>query len=84
MFKRTPKELYPVLPLRDVVVFPGTVPSLLVGRGKSIRALEMAMNQGLRKVLLVTQVAPTDDAMACSSKAPPRTRWISMPTRLRS
>ena len=61
MFKRAPKELYPVLPLRDVVVFPGTVPSLLVGREKSIRALEVAMAEGVRKVFLVTQVTPTDD-----------------------
>ena len=61
MFKRTVKEAYPVLPLRDVVVFPGTVPSLLVGREKSIKALEVALNSEVRKVFLVTQITPTDD-----------------------
>ncbi len=61
MFKRTSKEAYPVLPLRDVVVFPGTVPSLLVGREKSIRALEVALESASRKIFLVTQITPTDD-----------------------
>ncbi len=61
MFKRTAKETYPVLPLRDVVVFPGTVPSLLVGREKSIKALEVCLNDGMRKVFLVTQITPSDD-----------------------
>lgn len=43
------------------MVFPGTVPSLLVGREKSIKALEVALNEGTRKVFLVTQISPTDD-----------------------
>ncbi len=45
---------YPVLPLRDVVVFPTMVMPLFVGREKSIRALQHAM-QVDKKVLLVTQ-----------------------------
>lgn len=61
MFKRASKETYPVLPLRDVVVFPGTVPSLLVGREKSIKALEIALADETRKIFLVTQISATDD-----------------------
>lgn len=61
MFKRTPKETYPVLPLRNVVVFPGTVHQLNVGREKSIKALEVALESGARKVFVVTQLSASDD-----------------------
>ena len=44
----------PVLPLRDVVVYPHMVIPLFVGRTKSISCLEAAMEQG-KKVLLVAQ-----------------------------
>jgi ATP-dependent Lon protease len=51
----------PVLPLRDVVVFPHMVIPLFVGRDKSIRALDMAM-EGDKRILLVAQTsAETDD-----------------------
>ena len=51
----------PVLPLRDVVVFPHMVIPLFVGRDKSMHALEAAM-QGDRKIALVAQKsAETDD-----------------------
>ncbi|MFH7587298.1 endopeptidase La [Oceanimonas smirnovii] len=51
----------PVLPLRDVVVYPHMVIPLFVGREKSIRCLEAAMEQD-KKVLLVAQKdASTDD-----------------------
>ncbi len=44
----------PLLPLRDVVVFPGMVVPLFVGRSKSVNALDEAM-QGDKRLLLVTQ-----------------------------
>ncbi|MBT9521680.1 MAG: LON peptidase substrate-binding domain-containing protein, partial [Dechloromonas sp.] len=44
----------PLLPLRDVVVFPHMVIPLFVGRPKSIKALEMAMEAG-KNILLVAQ-----------------------------
>jgi ATP-dependent Lon protease len=47
-------EDFPVLPLRDVVVFPHMVTSLFVGREKSIRALDHAL-QGDKRILLVAQ-----------------------------
>src|SRR5690349_18911654 len=51
----------PVLPLRDVVVFPHMVIPLFVGRDKSIRALDIAM-EGDKRILLVAQKsAETDD-----------------------
>ena len=51
----------PVLPLRDVVVFPYMVIPLFVGRDKSIRALDIAM-EGDKRILLVAQKsAETDD-----------------------
>ena len=41
--KTAAKELYPVLPLRDIVVFPYMIVPLFVGRDKSVIALERAM-----------------------------------------
>jgi ATP-dependent Lon protease len=46
--------ILPILPLRDVVVYPHMVISLIVGREKSIQALEKAM-AGNRQALLVAQ-----------------------------
>ena len=51
----------PVLPLRDVVVFPHMVIPLFVGREKSIAALEQAMAADKRIVLLAQKSAETDD-----------------------
>src|SRR3970282_1925443 len=45
---------YPLLPLRDVVVFPHMVIPLFVGRPKSIKAMETAMEAG-KNILLVAQ-----------------------------
>ncbi|WP_148863122.1 endopeptidase La [Marinobacter fonticola] len=57
----SPMNDYPMLPLRDVVVFPHMVVPLFVGREKSIRALEAAM-EGSKEILLVAQRdAGTDD-----------------------
>jgi len=50
----------PVLPLRDVVVFPHMVIPLFVGRKKSIQALERAMELG-KQIMLVAQVSASDD-----------------------
>ena len=51
----TPKtEIFPVLPLRDIVVFPSMVVPLFVGREKSVRALEEVVKRE-GKILLVTQ-----------------------------
>src|SRR5690554_3746088 len=61
---RIPQDIvqeYPLLPLRDVVVFPHMVVPLFVGREKSIQALEAAM-EGSKEILLVAQRdASTDE-----------------------
>ncbi|MBB3930821.1 ATP-dependent Lon protease [Kaistia hirudinis] len=56
----TGDELYPVLPLRDIVVFPHMIVPLFVGREKSIRALEEVMRAD-KHILLATQQNPSDD-----------------------
>ncbi len=56
----TPIEL-PLLPLRDVVVFPHMVIPLFVGRAKSIKALESAMSSDRRIVLIAQKVAGKDE-----------------------
>lgn len=50
----------PLLPLRDVVVYPHMVIPLFVGRERSIEALDVAM-QGNKQILLVAQKNPADD-----------------------
>ena len=52
--KRTQQREIPVLPLRDVVVFPYMVMPLFVGRAKSIRSLDEAMETG-KQLLLIAQ-----------------------------
>ncbi len=51
----------PVLPLRDVVVYPHMVIPLFVGRDKSIKALDAAMATGDKQILLVAQKEATED-----------------------
>ncbi|MCS5708900.1 endopeptidase La [Candidatus Berkiella cookevillensis] len=51
----------PVLPLRDVVVYPHMVIPLFVGREKSIKALDAAMAAGEKQILLVAQNEATKD-----------------------
>lgn len=53
-------SLYPLLPLRDIVVFPGMVVPLFVGRDKSVAALEAAM-EGSKDIFLLAQLDPGCD-----------------------
>ena len=53
-------DLLPVLPLRDIVVFPHMIVPLFVGREKSVRALENVMGSD-KQILLVTQRNAADD-----------------------
>ncbi|VAW81669.1 ATP-dependent protease La Type I, partial [hydrothermal vent metagenome] len=65
--ENTPEEnniaqpVVPVLPLRDVVVYPHMVIPLFVGREKSIRALEAAMDDDKRILLVAQKSAEVDD-----------------------
>ncbi len=58
--RRISKQL-PVLPLRDVVVFPSMVMPLFVGRAKSIRSLEEAMENGKQLLLVAQKKAELED-----------------------
>jgi len=51
----------PLLPLRDVVVFPHMVIPLFVGRPKSIKALDVAMDAGKHILLVAQRQAAKDD-----------------------
>ena len=51
---------YPVLPLRDIVVFPHMIVPLFVGREKSVRALEEVMRED-KQILLSSQIDPSED-----------------------
>ncbi len=53
-------SVYPVLPLRDIVVFPHMIVPLFVGRAKSVRALEDVMKDD-KQILLVAQKNATQD-----------------------
>ncbi|MCP3663919.1 MAG: endopeptidase La [Gammaproteobacteria bacterium] len=54
-------DVLPVLPLRDVVVYPHMVIPLFVGRDKSIQALDAAMNADKQVLLVAQKSAETDD-----------------------
>src|SRR5271163_311186 len=54
MFETARAALYPVLPLRDIVVFPHMIVPLFVGREKSVQALDDVMRED-KQILLVTQ-----------------------------
>ena len=68
-------DLLPCLPLRDIVVFPGMLVPLFVGREKSIKALKEVMKTN-KKIILVTQKNPEIDdpeeenlySLGCESK----------------
>src|SRR5690606_24858430 len=53
-------KVYPVLPLRDIVVFPSMIVPLFVGREKSVRALEEVMRED-KHILVVTQKNAQED-----------------------
>ncbi len=57
----TDSTILPLLPLRDVVVFPHMVIPLFVGRPKSIKALEAAMEEGKNVVLVAQKSAANDE-----------------------
>ena len=56
-----PAETYPLMPLRDIVLFPGMVAPLVVGRKRSIQALEAAMEQRSLIFLVTQRDARVDD-----------------------
>ena len=58
-------DLYPILPLRDIVVFPHMIVPLFVGREKSVRALEDVMKDD-KQILLVAQKNASQDDPAAS------------------
>ena len=53
--------IFPVLPLRDVIVFPNMVIPLFVGREKSIKSLEVAMDANKQIMLVAQKTADLDD-----------------------
>ncbi|MGF7149162.1 ATP-dependent Lon protease [Sphingomonas zeicaulis] len=53
-------QSFPVLPLRDIVVFPQMIVPLFVGRDKSVAALESAMTAN-KEIFLVAQLDPSED-----------------------
>ncbi|MCO6416714.1 endopeptidase La [Siccirubricoccus sp. KC 17139] len=57
-------ELFPVLPLRDIVVFPHMIVPLFVGREKSVRALEAVMREDKQILLVAQKNAAQDDPAA--------------------
>ncbi len=61
--KERPPEgtVYPVLPLRDIVVFPGMIVPLFVGREKSVKALEEVMKDDKQILLIAQKNASQDD-----------------------
>src|SRR5690606_24338639 len=58
----TPRgQIYPVLPLRDIVVFPHMIVPLFVGREKSVKALEDVMKEDKQILLVAQKDASLDD-----------------------
>jgi len=60
-FVKTAREVLPVVPLRDMVVFPHMMAPFIVGRESSVRALEQALAQNQKRLFLVTQLDPKVD-----------------------
>ena len=55
------KDKYPILPLRDIVVYPKMIVPLFVGRGKSIRALQEVVDSDKNIVLVTQKVSSVED-----------------------
>lgn len=49
-------ELFPFIPIRGIVLFPGMITPLIVGREKSIKSIEQAMLSGAKEVVFATQI----------------------------
>ncbi len=64
MFELQSGALYPILPLRDIVVFPHMIVPLFVGRDKSVRALEEVMKDDKQILLVAQKNAAEDDPTA--------------------
>jgi len=60
MTDHTEAATLPVLPLRDIVVFPHMIVPLFVGREKSVKALEAVMRDD-KSILLASQKDPSED-----------------------
>ena len=60
-FMNSVKSDLPLIPLRDVVVFPGIVTTLFVGRAKSVEALNIAMSSNKKLVLVSQKDASNED-----------------------
>ena len=61
MIEASATQVFPVLPLRDIVVFPHMIVPLFVGRDKSVRALEDVMKADKQILLLAQKNASQDD-----------------------
>src|SRR3989338_2365368 len=61
MDKKTKEISMPLIPLRDIVVFPHMVVPLFVGRDRSVKALELAVSQNKSIMLAAQKKAKTDD-----------------------
>jgi len=61
IFMSSVKSDLPLIPLRDVVVFPGIVTTLFVGRAKSVEALNIAMSSNKKLVLVSQKDASNED-----------------------
>ncbi len=57
---RSSSATHPVLPLRDIVVFPHMIVPLFVGREKSVKALEEVMRED-KQILLASQIDASED-----------------------
>ena len=64
MVELAPGDVFPVLPLRDIVVFPHMIVPLFVGREKSVRALEDVMKDDKQILLVAQKNAAQDDPTA--------------------